>query len=156
MSLFEQLNFPQFSFRTRSRDGVGYIWDDIRKIWLELTPEEWVRRHYIHYLTECLGVYPALISQEHPVSLEGMAQRADIVVYNNKAEISMVVECKASCVELTKDIFAQAQRYNSVLNARFIGITNGKTHYCFELNKDTGVYKQLNCFPDLSDVADNK
>lgn len=153
MNRFGQLNFPQFSFRTRNKGGIEYIWDDIRKIWLELTPEEWVRQHFIRYLIECLGVYPALIAQEHPVLLQGMTQRADIVVYNNNAEINMIVECKASgCIEPIKDIFTQAQRYNSILNARFIGITNGNSHYCFEWNKDTGLYRQLSCFPDFSAV----
>ena len=80
MGAFPVLNFPEYCFRLRSGSGGYEVWDALRGIWLVLTPEEWVRQHLIRFLSERMGAVPQYVSQEYPVSLGGMSQRADIVV----------------------------------------------------------------------------
>ncbi len=149
MNQFEPLNFPKFDFRQRKSGNVCQIWDDIRRQWLVLTPEEWVRQHFIRYMRDYLGVLPVQIVQEYPVNVSGMPQRADIVVCGKGPEVKMLVECKAKNIALNDEIFAQAMRYNSVLKAPYVAITNGLLHYCFELDDISGKYIQLSSFPDL-------
>ena len=157
---FPRLNFPAFTFRTRDKDGVVQIYDTFRRTWLVLTPEEWVRRNFLNWLTECFGVLPEQIMQECPVLLEGMPQRADIAVYGRNARLMMIVECKSWEVPLErsgatgdaerKKTFAQAVRYNSVMKAPYVAITNGLAHYCFSFDEATGEYVQLPEFPELA------
>ena len=149
MNPFAPLNFPPFVFRRRKSGNVCQIWDGVRHKWLVLTPEEWVRQHFIRYMTEHLNVLPVQIVQEYPVSIGGMPQRADIVVCGKSPELKMVVECKACDVRLNDEIFAQAMRYNSILKARYVAVTNGLSHYCFEFDDVSGKYTQLSGFPDL-------
>ncbi|MCD7970851.1 MAG: type I restriction enzyme HsdR N-terminal domain-containing protein [Alistipes sp.] len=149
MKKFPVLDFPKFPLRV-SRAGCGErIWDGIRGIWLELTPEEWVRRHAISYLTVDRGIPPLNISQEYPVHISGMAQRADIVVTGKNGEPVMLVECKAPAVRLDRTVYAQAVRYNAVVGARYLMITNGLKHFLFE-KKGDGDHIQIRSFPELA------
>ncbi len=149
MSLYPQLNFPRYSFRLRSCGGTNRIWDDIRKVWLVLTPEEWVRRHVVRWLVEERGVTPQLIVQEHPVDVNGQPQRADVVVFGTSdARPLLLVECKEPGVRISQDVYAQAVRYNAFLKARYIMMTNGLRHYIYEMGAD-GSYSMLTEFPDL-------
>lgn len=125
------LNFPLTPCKTRLRGEREEVWDDIRKKWLVLTPEEWVRRQAIGYLVSRRGVAPQLIRQEEPLSLHGTARRADIVVYDPQARPRLMVECKAPQVKLTRQVLEQAARYNLVLKIPYILITNGLEHYCY-------------------------
>lgn len=140
-----QLNFPSIRLRARRRDGQVEIWDDLRNIYLVLTPEEWVRRHLIAYLVTHCGVMPKRVVQEYSVSLNGQPQRADVVVVGDKAEPVLLAECKAPEITIGEQTLSQAVRYNSVLGARFVVLTNGLNHYCYEV--ENGVYHQLDEFP---------
>lgn len=148
MSHFPKLNFPDFAFRLRSCDGADRIWDDIRKMWLVFTPEEWVRRHVVRWLVEAQGVTPQMIVQEHPVCVQGQPQRADIVVFGSDTQPLLLVECKEPGVEISNEVYAQAVRYNAVLGAGYIMITNGLRHYIYKADGDGG-YSPLKIFPDL-------
>lgn len=160
MGTFPQLNFPQFAFRTREREGAAQVYDALRRAWLVLTPEEWVRQHFLRYLIDCMGVLPVQIMQECPVPLGGMAQRVDIAVYGPNAKLMMLVECKAPDVVLEgagetaaanrKKVFAQVMRYNSVMKAPYLAITNGMSHFCFAMDETTGEYTQMPGFPELT------
>ena len=134
-------------------DGRGdmQIWDSVRRRWLVLTPEEWVRQHLIRFLCEGCGADPMLVRQEHPAKIHGMAQRADIVVYSRNGVPLLLAECKAPAVEIGAAAFDQAARYNSVLGARYVVITNGLRHYVHELRED-GRYVALAQFPDLNEL----
>lgn len=145
-----RLNFPDFSFRLRKKDktGVREVWDELRKAWLVLTPEEWVRRHVIRFLSEVRAIPAVLISQECPVCVQGMNQRADIVVYGKNGKPFLLVECKAPSVKIDVDVYAQALRYNHVLGARHIMLTNGNNHYLYSGTPD-GKYVQVNEFPEM-------
>ena len=148
MSGLPKLNFPAIRLRARRRgDGVE-VWDSLRGIYLVLTPEEWVRQHLIAYLTAYCGVQPKRIVQEYAVALNGQPQRADVVVVGDRAEPLLLAECKAPCIPINGRTLAQAVRYNSVLGARYVILTNGLRHYCCECRD--GAYGQPRGVPDHS------
>ena len=125
------------------------IWDGIRKKWLALTPEEWVRQQMIGYLTRYKGVQPLLVRQEQCLTLHGTSRRADIVVYDVSAQPQMVVECKAPQVKITRQVLEQAVRYNITLQVPHILITNGLSHFCFRFDENTKGIEQLQEIPDF-------
>lgn len=145
---YPKLNLPQCRLRVSERGGALNVWDAVRGRWLVLTPEEWVRRHVLSLLTDREGVCPANISQEHPVDINGTAQRADIVVTGVDGRPLMLVECKAPDVAVGEATLAQAFRYNALLGARFVMLTNGREHYLYEVAE--GKYTPLNDFPALA------
>lgn len=142
-----QLNFPPVRLRARRRGDAVEVWDGLRGIYLVLTPEEWVRQHLIAYLVASCGVQAKRIVQEYAVALNGQPQRADVVVVGDEAEPLLLAECKAPDISVSERTLAQAVRYNSVLGARWIVLTNGLRHYCWEYRG--GRYEQLAGFPDL-------
>ena len=130
MSALPKLNFPAIRLRARRREGQVEVWDDLRGIYLVLTPEEWVRRHLIAYLVSHCGVLPKRVVQEYAVPVNGQPQRADVVVVGDRAEPLVLAECKAPEI-----------RIGEIL-------TNGLRHYCCEYRD--GKYVQLSGFPDFS------
>ena len=150
MSELPKLNFPAIRLRARRRGEQVEVWDDLRGIYLVLTPEEWVRRHLIAYLVSHCGVLPKRIVQEYAVPVNGQPQRADVVVVGDRAEPLVLAECKAPDVPLGREVFAQAVRYNSVVAAPYVLITNGLLHCCSSLDRSTGRYAVVEGLPDLS------
>lgn len=148
MSELPKLNFPAIRLRARRREGVVEVWDALRGSYLVLTPEEWVRQHLIAYLTTHCGVQPTRIVEEYAVPLNGQPQRADVVVVDDHAAPLLLVECKAPGIPVGRHTLEQAVRYNSVLHARYIVLTNGLKHYCCE--QRDGAYVPLDGFPVLS------
>ncbi len=148
-SPYTKLNFPPIELKTRrnAESGALSVWVATRKCYLVLTPEEWVRRHVVSYLTTHCAVPPHQICEEYPVKVTGQAQRADVVVVSPNGDPTILVECKASSVDINKDVFAQAVRYNSVLGARYLILTNGLQHFCFECTPHG--YRRLEAFPTL-------
>ena len=143
-----RLNFPPVRLRARHRGDAVEVWDDLRGIYLVLTPEEWVRQHLIACLVSHCGAQPLRIVQEYAVALNGQPQRADVVVVGDRAEPLLLAECKAPDVPVSDRTLAQAVRYNSVLGARWIILTNGLRHYCWEYRD--GRYEPLAGFPNLA------
>lgn len=127
-----KLIFPTISPRIKSEEGEKFIWDSLRGKWLVLTPEEWVRQHTIGWLVAHKGVPALRITQEYPVKINGLNQRADIVVMNECAKPHILVECKAPEIEIDQEVVMQAIRYNGVVNAQYIVLTNGKKLFFFE------------------------
>lgn len=148
MSELPKLNFPAIRLRARRNGNVVEVWDPLRGTYLVLTPEEWVRQHLIAYLTTHCGVLPMRIVEEYAVPLNGQPQRADVVVVGDRGEPLLLAECKAPGVALGPQTLAQAVRYNSVLGARYVVLTNGRQHYCCAWRD--GQYVRLDGFPDLS------
>ena len=145
MSGLPKLNFPAIRLRARRRGDAVEVWDSLRETYLVLTPEEWVRQHLVAYLVTHCGVPPKRIVEEYAVALNGQAQRADVVVVDDAAEPLLVAECKAPGIPVGRQTLAQAVRYNSVLKARYVVLTNGLKHDCCELRD--GEYVQLGAFP---------
>ena len=150
MSGLPKLNFPAIRLRARRRGDAVEVWDSLRETYLVLTPEEWVRQHLIRLLVERGGVPPGNVSQEYPVALSGAAQRADVVVTGRDGRPCLLAECKAPDVPLGREVFAQAVRYNSVVAAPYVLITNGLLHCCSSLDRSTGRYAVVEGLPDLS------
>ena len=128
MSGLPKLNFPAIRLRARRRGDAVEVWDSLRETYLVLTPEEWVRQHLVAYLVTHCGVPPKRIVEEYAVALNGQAQRADVVVVDDAAEPLLVAECKAPGIPVGRQTLAQAVRYNSVLKARYVVLTNGLKH----------------------------
>jgi hypothetical protein len=117
-------------------------------VWLLLTPEEWVRRHVVEWLTGTKGVVETDVVQEFPVLVEGMPQRADIVVHDGGGERVLLVECKAPGVKIDAAVLDQAVRYNAVVRARHLMLTNGLSHY-FYTTYDGTTYVPLDSVPEI-------
>ncbi|MEG1405014.1 MAG: type I restriction enzyme HsdR N-terminal domain-containing protein [Alistipes sp.] len=147
MSEMPKLQFPQVHLRARRRAEQVEVWDELRAMWLVLTPEEWVRQHLIAFLVAHCGASAGRVVQEYAVALNGQAQRADVVVVDDAGRPLLLAECKASEVPIDQDVMAQAVRYNSVLNARYVILTNGNKHFCFEYR--AGEYLRMERFPQL-------
>ncbi len=144
---FPALHFPPVRLRARKRNGRTEVWDALRGVYLVLTPEEWVRQHLIACLVSHCGARPLRIVQEYPVPLNGQPQRADVVVVDDAAQPILLAECKAPDVHIDRTTLRQAVRYNSVLGARYLVLTNGLTHYCYERREQA--YTPLADFPRL-------
>ena len=145
MSEEPKLNLPPIKMRIKREGDNRYVWDALRGKYLLLTPEERVRRYVLAFLSSYCNIPATSLVQEYPVPLNGMAQRADIVAMGRDGKPLLLVECKAPCVEIDREVFGQATRYNTVVGARFIILTNGLRHYCYERTADD--YKPLNTFP---------
>ncbi|HNS30782.1 MAG TPA: type I restriction enzyme HsdR N-terminal domain-containing protein, partial [Tenuifilaceae bacterium] len=129
-----ELNLPPFEALIKEKEGQSVIFDTIRRKYVALTPEEWVRQHFINFLIAYKGFPKGLMAVEQKVTINGMPQRVDIVAYNRKGKPILVVECKAPDVKLTQATIGQAARYNLQLQAGYLIITNGKKHFCCRIN----------------------
>jgi type I site-specific restriction endonuclease len=147
-----QLNFPTYALKLRTAQDKQEVWDVVRKIWVVLTPEEWVRQHAIHYLNKECGCPLGLLSVEKGLKVNGMYRRSDIVVHNAAGMPALLVECKAPEVKLTPAVFDQAARYNLQLKVPFLLITNGMIHFCCRVDHETGTISHLTGLPMFEEL----
>jgi len=132
-----ELKYPSFHVKVKNGDGQTKIFDPIRKKWYVLTPEEWVRQHVLNYLIEVKKYPLSLISVEKEISLNDLKKRYDIVVYKKDFSPFIIVECKAPFVELDVTTIEQAQRYNLILKANYLMITNGISDLILDFENKT-------------------
>lgn len=144
-----ELSLPAFDYKVRKQGGIVLIFDDIRKKFVVLTPEEWVRQHVVHYLIEVKNYPPALIAIEREIDLYGLRRRFDIVVFSREGTPWLLIECKAPAVHLNRHVFDQAFRYNITLSAPYVAVTNGVKHYCGKIDRIRGFIFQSD-FPHFS------
>jgi predicted type IV restriction endonuclease len=142
------LNFPTYQFRVKQEKGNRYIFDVIRKRFIALTPEEWVRQHLIFYLITDLNIPAGLIGVEVSFSFNSINHRADVVVYTRNGEPILLAECKATNVEITNEVVDQICRYNYALNAEYLLVTNGVKHLILQLSEEKE-WITLDGFPEL-------
>ena len=128
------VQYPEPQFRLKKENGKQYIFDTIRKVWLLLTEEEWVRQNFVNYLITALNYPQSLIALEKEIWLNDLKKRFDILVYNREHQPWMMVECKAPAINLSEDALQQVLRYNITLPVRFIVITNGNATIGWEKN----------------------
>ena len=128
--MLPNLNFPMHQQRLKNEEGKDFIFCQVRKKFLVLTPEEWVRQHLISYLNQDLAYPLSLMKIEREVKGGQRQKRADLIICNSQGEPSILVECKASTEKLTKETFFQVGRYNRFINAALLLISNGLEHYC--------------------------
>ena len=143
----QKLNFPDYSFRFKNSENKIAIFDLIRKKYILLTPEEWVRQHTIHWLTEDKKISKNLINVEKTIKINDLVKRYDIVVFQNNGAIKLLVECKAPTVKITQETFHQIARYNLLLKADFLMVTNGVNHYFCKMDFENQQYIFLNDLP---------
>lgn len=142
------LHLPPYPFKITKKADQHFIFDEIRKKHLLLTPEEWVRQHFIRYLINEKQFPSGLIRIEGGLKLNELKKRSDILIYNKLGEKIMVVECKAPYIPITQHTFDQAARYNSVYKAKWLVVTNGLHHYYAEIDHQLEQFKFTSELPD--------
>ena len=145
---YPPINLPPADLKTRQEEGTMQVWDELRGRWLVLTPEEWVRRHFIAMLTGSYGVDAHRIAQEYTLRGNGFSMRADIVVFSRAKEPVLVVECKAPSVAIGQDTVDQAGRYNTILGVQYVAVTNGMKHYLWQIDRESGTFRTLAALPE--------
>lgn len=146
----QPLNLPTYTFKIKSNENNYVIFDIVRKKYVVLTPEEWVRQHFIHYLMEVKKYPISLIAVEKKLVLNNLTKRTDILVFNNKGLPNIIVECKAPSVKIDQNTFDQIARYNLKLNANFLIVTNGLEHYFCKMDKIKETYIFLESIPNYN------
>ena len=144
----QNLNFPSYTFRFKNSENKMAIFDEIRKKFVVLTPEEWVRQHVVQYLLLEKKYPKSLINVEKLVKVNGLNKRYDIVVFQPNGEIFMLIECKAPEVPISQQTFDQIARYNLQLNAQFLMVTNGLNHYFCQMDFENEKYVFLKEAPE--------
>lgn len=140
-----EIHYAKKEFKIKATNGVQYIWDDIRRKWVKLTPEEWVRQNFVQYILD-VKKYPAsLMAIEKGIELNGLKKRCDIVLFQNQKPW-MIVECKEPNVPLSESTFMQIIRYNMVLQVPFLVITNGSNTLGWQIVDEQ--IAQLESLPD--------
>ena len=144
-----QLNLPNVALKTKLVEGTTQVFDAVRKKYLVLTPEEWVRQHFIHYLNSEKKYPLGLMGIEQMVKYNEQSTRADIVLYTNEGKPNMIVECKSPKVKITQDAFNQIAKYNFKLRVDFLVVTNGMQHFCCAMDYENNKITFLNEVPEF-------
>lgn len=143
----QSLNFPDYIFRFKSNENKPLIFDEVRKKFVALTPEEWVRQHTVQFLLTEKNYPISHINIEKQIKLHDMTKRYDIVVYNSDGSIHLIVECKAPNIPIDQNVFDQIARYNFVLKADYLMVTNGLEHYYCKMDLKNAKYVFLEKIP---------
>ena len=140
------LNLPSYPVKIQVQNGKNVIFDPLRRKFVALTPEEWVRQHFVNLLTEIKGYPKGLLANEVQLNLNGTKKRCDTVLFDKNLQARMIVEYKAPHVEITQNVFDQITRYNMVLKVEYLIVSNGLNHYCCRIDYTTMKYTFL---PDI-------
>ncbi len=145
----QELNFPKYPFRFKSSENKLAVFDEIRKKFILLTPEEWVRQNVVQFLLKEKKYPKSLINVEKVIKINDLIKRYDIVVYNSDGSIFLLVECKAPHIKITQETFNQIARYNLALKAEHLMVTNGLNHYFCKMDFENEKYVFLKELPLL-------
>ena len=143
-----ELSFPKYEFRLKKNDEKRFIFDEIRKKYIELTPEEWVRQNCIKFLVKEKKFKKNLISIEKKITLNKLIKRFDIIAHDNYGKPNLLVECKAPNIIINQKSFDQIITYNKVIDAKYLMLTNGIIHYYCRINKTDGKIDFLKEIPN--------
>ena len=144
------LNFPAFDFRIKSSENKTLIFDILRKKFVVLSPEEWVRQHVVHWLIFQKKYPRSLINVEKQLEVNRLKKRYDIVVFNSDGSVKILVECKSYTIPISQQVFDQIARYNLPIQASYLMVTNGLEHYYCQMNAEAEKYTFLQQIPDFS------
>ena len=147
-----RLNLPQYEIKINQRQGKPYILDTLRRRYVSLTPEEWVRQHFVHFLIEHKGYPQALLANEVELRLGEKRLRCDSVLYNREAKPVMIIEYKAPTIALSQRVFDQISAYNMLLHVDYLIVSNGMQHYCCRMDYENHSYTFLTDIPDYGDL----
>jgi hypothetical protein len=148
----QSLNLPTYSFKIKSEDNRKFIFDEIRRKYLLLTPEEWVRQNFIKYLVNEKKYPQQLISIEMEFKINTLIKRCDIVVFNKSGRPNLIVECKSPSITIKQDIFDQISDYNRYFNVDYLIVTNGIKHYCCKFDKNKRSFPFIDVIPEYSEL----
>lgn len=155
-TLVKELNLPAYSFRIKHDDDENMlIFDEFRRKYFVLTPEEWVRQHFAHYLVDHKGYPKALIGIEVLFKMNNLTRRADIIVHNKHGHPLMIVECKAPGVKINDDVFSQVVSYNLKFKLKYLIVTNGISHYAFICDLEKNTWSFLKTIPAYNEIKND-
>ena len=147
-----QLNLPHFEIKIAEKNDRTYVFDVLRKKYIALTPEEWVRQHFVHYLLEHKG-YPAhLLTNEVELTIGSKKLRCDSLLYGKDTKPRMIIEYKAPYIKITQKVFNQIYAYNLILNADYLIISNGLQHIICKVDYSNKRYVFLKDIPDYNEL----
>ena len=147
-----RLNLPEYPIKLAGTPSKPAIWDSIRRKYVALTPEEWVRQHFIHYLIEHKGYPATLLANEVSLSVGNKKLRADSVLYGRDLHPKMIIEYKAPEIEITQKVFDQVSSYNLLLRVDYLAVSNGLNHYCCKMDYEHQKYLYLSDIPDYENL----
>ncbi|WP_299063646.1 type I restriction enzyme HsdR N-terminal domain-containing protein [uncultured Polaribacter sp.] len=145
---FQKLNLPNYNFKLKSSENKTLIFDKLRKKYMVLTPEEWVRQHFVCFLMDEKKYPTSLIALEKQLTINNRKKRTDILVFNKEGNHEIIVECKAPSIKITQDTFDQIARYNLKLKANYLIVTNGLEHFYCKMDFENKKYVFLKEVPD--------
>ena len=148
----DKLRLPNINAQIKYDEGKQFIFDVIRKKYIQITPEEWVRQHFIHYLIESLDYPKSLINVEFGLKYNHLQKRSDIIIYNRNGHPLVLVECKAASIRLSQKVAEQAIMYNRIVAASYVILTNGIEHSCLQIKKAEGKIEYLAELPKFMDI----
>ena len=147
------LNLPTYNTKIAQRNGKNVIYDFLRRRYITLTPEEWVRQHFTHFLVEHKGYPAALMANEVGLNVGGVTRRCDTVLYHRDGgRPRIIIEYKAPEITITQEVFNQISSYNSVFRADYLIVSNGISHYCCRMNYENGTVDFLKDIPDYDEL----
>lgn len=144
------LNLPDFQVKIAVTDGKKMVFDPLRRKYVALTPEEWVRQHFVHFLIQHKGYPSGLLANEVQLTLNGTRKRCDTVLYDRTRTPRMIIEYKAPTVPITRQVFDQITRYNIVLRVDYLIVSNGLEHYCCKVDYERFCCNFLKEIPDYA------
>ena len=147
-----QINLPAFDIKVSRRNGKTFVFDILRQRYIALTPEEWVRQHFVNFLVHHRGFPQSLLANEIELHLNGMNRRCDTVLYRKDLTPRLIVEYKAPKIPINQKVFDQISRYNQVLHVDYLIISNGMEHYCCKMDYERLSYSFLHDIPFYTDL----
>ncbi|MCR5158974.1 MAG: type I restriction enzyme HsdR N-terminal domain-containing protein [Prevotella sp.] len=148
-----QINLPSYEIKLRQRDGKQEIFDFLRRRYVSLTPEEWVRQHFVHFLVEHKGYPKGLLANELELRVGEKRLRCDTVLYDKQLQPQMIIEYKAPEVSITQRVFNQITVYNMLLHVDYLVVSNGLQHYCCHMDYEHDSYEFLTDIPDYASMG---
>jgi hypothetical protein len=151
--MLQPLELPPYAFKINDTGGQLTLFDELRKKHIVITPEEWVRQHFVQYLINQKHYPKTLIKLEGGLKFNGMAKRSDIVVFNAEGKKILLVECKAPSVAIDQKVFDQIARYNMTHKVALLAVTNGLKHYYCHIDLKNQQYRFIEHLPDYSETT---
>lgn len=152
LKVMDHLNLPPAQLRTVQRDGKTVVFDILRKRYVALTPEEWVRQHFVHFLIHHLHYPATLLGNEVSITLNGLSKRCDTILLGTDGQPRMIIEYKRPSVTLTQRVFDQIWRYNLVLRVEWLIVSNGLQHVVCHFDAEKGTYEFVSQMPDYGEL----
>lgn len=148
----QRLNLPEYQFNIKKKENTCLIFDTLRRRWVTLTPEEWVRQNFVRFLTTERQFPAALMNNEISLTQNGIKRRCDTLVADRTGAPLAIIEYKAPTVEISQKTFDQIVRYNMVLMAKFLIVSNGMKHYCCRIDYENNSYSFISDIPNYSQL----